>query len=133
MRLVSREETPVLFLRTVDDVATFAPLWERLEGLVGLRGRRFYGAFFEWRNEYWVCVEATPDLDATALGLEVGDLPGGQYLRTRLRGEPPLVYERIGPAFHVMETEATSDPTRPGIEFYRARDVIDCLMPLARS
>jgi hypothetical protein len=29
--------------------------------------------------------------------VESGTLPGGRYLRARLRGEPPEVYERIRP------------------------------------
>ncbi|MFI5034989.1 MAG: GyrI-like domain-containing protein [Acidimicrobiales bacterium] len=128
--LVSRDETPELFLRTADDAAAFAPLWGRLETLVGLRGRRFFGAFFVSRHEYWVCVEAAPDLDAGALGLEEGTLPAGRYLRVRLRGEPPAIYERIGPTFESMAVAATPDPTRPGLEFYRSRDAIDCLLPV---
>jgi hypothetical protein len=112
-------ETQVMFLRTTDEPAKFGPLWERLEALVGLRGRKFFGALYQ---EYRACVEMRKDNDPTALGLESGTLPGGRYLRARLRGEPPGVYERIGPTFEALVKEANPDETRPSIEFYRQRD-----------
>jgi hypothetical protein len=54
---------------------------------------------------------------------------GAQSVLTRrlpfLLGEPPQVYERIGPAFTALVSQHRPDPARPGIEFYRARDEID--------
>jgi hypothetical protein len=55
--------------------------------------------------------------DPQALGLEVGVLPGGDYLRGRLVGEPPAVYERIGPGMAELERLADRDPSRPLVEF----------------
>jgi hypothetical protein len=49
----------------------------------------------------------------------------------RLQGEPPEVYERIGPTFAALARAARPDPTRPSIEFYRRRDEIDLLLPVA--
>jgi hypothetical protein len=43
------------------------------------------------------------------------------------------VYERIPSVFEALERQATRDPTRAVIEFYRSRDVIDLLLPVARS
>lgn len=104
--------------------------WARLEGLVGTRGRKFYGALDAPTGEYRACVEMKPGDDAAALGLQTGMLPGGRYLRARLHGEPPAVYDRIGPAFVELERSAPHDPTRPEIEFYRKRDEIDLLLPI---
>jgi hypothetical protein len=50
--------------------------------------------------------------------------------RMRLQGEPPAVYELIAPAFETLAKRADHDHTRPGIEFYRRRDVIDLLLPI---
>jgi DNA gyrase inhibitor GyrI len=105
--------------------------WERLEALVGLRGRKFFGAYYPSTREYRACVQVREGDDAGALGLESGTLPGGRYLRARLRGEPPEVYDRIGPTFAVLVQEAHPDETRPSIEFYRRRDEIDLLLPVA--
>ena len=69
--------------------------------------------------------------DPSALGLEADSLPGGRYLRERLRGDPPAVYERITPTFEALARSETPDETRPSIEFYRRRDEIDLLLPIA--
>jgi len=42
---VERDETPVMFLRTDDEPPAMRAGWERLERLVGLRGRKFFGTF----------------------------------------------------------------------------------------
>ena len=119
-----------MFLRTRDVADEIRAGWARIETLVGTRGRRFYGAMHVPTAEYWVCVEAKQDDDPAALGLESGTLPGGRYMRARLKGEPPAVYEQIAPTFNALEKVVTPDPTRPEIEFYRQRDEIDLLVPL---
>jgi hypothetical protein len=128
---VDRPETDVMFLRTQDSPAEIPRVWERLEEVVGLRGRKFFGAFDPATREYRACVQAKEADDPAALGLESGTLPGGRYLRTRLQGEPPEVYERIGPTFEALVESASPDPTRPSIEYYRRRDEIDLLLPVA--
>jgi hypothetical protein len=69
--------------------------------------------------------------DPSALVLESSVLPGGRYLRARLRGEPPEVYKRIGPTFTALEKTAATDESRPYIEFYRQRNEIELLLPVA--
>jgi hypothetical protein len=128
---VERADIPVMFLRTADDPVEMRRAWERLEELVGLRGRKFFGAYDESTREYRVCVQVREGDDPDALGLESGTLPGGLYLRARLRGDPPEVYERIGPTFAALVKAVRPDATRPSIEFYRRRNEIDLLLPLA--
>lgn len=130
---IMREEIQVMFLRSPDDPAVFGPLWERLEALVGLRGRKFFGAFNASTQEYHVCVQMQEGDDPAALGLESGTLPGGLYLRARLHGKPPGVYERIGPTFKALMKAARPDEARPEIEFYRSFDEIDLLLPIDTS
>ncbi|HET9780179.1 MAG TPA: GyrI-like domain-containing protein [Candidatus Dormibacteraeota bacterium] len=128
--VVLRHDVRVMFLRTTFPIENIQRSWDRLEQLVSTRGRKFYGAIDPPTGEYWVCVEAKPGDDPGALGLESGVLPGGRYLRAKLRGEPPEVYDRIGPTFDALEKSMRPDPTRPSIEFYRERDEIDCLLPV---
>ena len=128
---VEREPVEVMFLRTRDDPADMGPAWQRLEGLVGTQGRKFFGAFYPSTKEYRVCVQVKQGDDAGALGLETDTLPGGRYLRERIRGEPPALYEHIAPTFQELLKHATSDETRPSIESYRRDDEIDVLLPLA--
>ena len=129
--VIERDETQVMFLSASADPGEVGGLWERLEGLVGLRGRKFYGAFYPSTREYRLCVQVKEGDDAVALGLESGRLPGGRYVRARLRGEPPEVYERIAPTFAALVRAVDPDATRPSIEFYRQRDEIDLLLPVA--
>jgi hypothetical protein len=130
---VERREIEVMFVRTEDEPVAMRRGWERLEAVVGLRGRKFFGAFDPSTGEYRVCVQVREGDDPAALGLESGTLPGGRYLRARLRGEPPAVYERIGPTFAALEETARPDATRPSIEFYRQLGEIDLLLPVAES
>jgi hypothetical protein len=127
---VEREEIGVLFIRTADDPREFGPAFQRLEELVGTRGRKFYGAFYPREKEYRACVQVKDGDDPEALGLERGTLPGGRYLRTRLSGEPPELYSRIGPTFEALIAETAPDESRPSIEFYRRFDEIDLLLPV---
>jgi hypothetical protein len=128
---VDRDEIDVMFIQTADDPAEFGPAFQRLEELVGTRGRKFFGAFFPAANEYRACVQTKEGDDPDALGLESGTLPGGRYLRTRLHGEPPALYERIAPTFAELLKQADSDEGRPSIEFYRRHDEIDLLLPVS--
>jgi hypothetical protein len=128
---VEREEVPVMFFRTPDDPLEFGPAFRRLEQLVGTRGRKFYGAFYPREQEYRACVVAKDGDDASALALEEGALPGGRYLRTRLRGDPPALYERIGPTFEGLLRRTPPDETRPSLEFYRRHDEVELLLPVA--
>lgn len=128
---VERRDVDVLSLTCTDDPAEFPAAWARLERAIGSpRARTFYGAFTPG-VEYRVCVERTAADDADALGLEPWTLPGGTYVRTRLREEPPEVYGLIAPTFEQLLARSEPDPSRPSIEHYRGRDEIDLLLPVA--
>ena len=126
---VERHEIAVQFVRVPDELAHIRRAWDELEAVVDLHGRHFYGAFDPVANDYRACVEVREG-DEPVPGLESGTLPGGRYLRARLRGEPPAVYERIGPTFGELTQKAKPDPSRPSLEHYRRRDEIDLLLPI---
>lgn len=67
---------------------------------------------------------------ANPLGLDETTIPGGGYLRLRLRGEAPEVYGHIGEAFDVLFGSADHDSSRPQIESYRREGEVDCLLPI---
>ena len=127
--VVERTDTPVMFKRVADEVTAIGRGMQEVEDAVGLRGRKYFGAFKN-DGEYLICVQLRDGDDPLALGLEVGSLPGGLYARERLTGEPPKIYELIGPTFERLSSRSDRDPSRPGIEFYRRRDVIDLLLPV---
>jgi hypothetical protein len=129
--LVVRHEVAVMFRRVADEQTAITRGWAEVEKAVGsLRGRKFYGVFDAAKGEYRVCVQRRDDDEPAALGLEAGTLPGGRYAQVRLQGEPPAVYKLIAPTFERLAQRPDSDPSRPGIEFYRRRDVIDLLLPV---
>jgi hypothetical protein len=128
---VEREEIAVMFIRTADDPMEFGPAFQLLEEQVGTRGRKFYGAFYPREKEYRACVVMEDGDDPSALGLEEGALPGGRYLRARLRGEAPALYERIAPTFEELLKQAPPDEARPSLEFYRRHDEIELLLPVS--
>ena len=127
--VVEREPIEVQYVAVPDGIEHIRRAWDELEAVVDLHGRRFYGAFYPREDEYRACVELREG-DPLVPGLETGTLPGGRYLRARLRGEPPGVYERIGPTFDELLRDAESDPERPSLEYYRRRDEIDLLLPV---
>jgi hypothetical protein len=129
--VVERDEVSVMFKRVADEQSAITRGWDELEEAVGsLRGRKFYGVFDGTAGEYRVCVQLRKGDDPAALGLETGSLPGGRYLRVRLLGDPPAVYELIAPTFEWLASRSDRDFDRPGIEYYRRADAIDLLLPV---
>jgi hypothetical protein len=126
---VEREEIAVQFVRVPDGLDEIGRAWNELEAVVTLRGRHFFGAYDPVADDYRACVEVR-DGDERMAGLESGTLPGGRYLRARLRGEPPALYERIKPTFDAMMEQAKPDESRPTLEHYRRHDEIDLLLPI---
>jgi hypothetical protein len=65
------------------------------------------------------------------VGLELGSLPGGLVSPSAPSRRTPGVYDLIAPTFERLAKRVDPDPSRPGIEFYRRRDVIDLLLPVS--
>jgi hypothetical protein len=126
---VEREEIAVQFVRVPDGLDEIARAWNELEAVVALRGRHFFGAYDPVADDYRACVEIREG-DPVAPSLESGSLPGGRYLRARLRGAPPGIYERIKPTFDELRRQAQPDESRPSLEHYRRHDEIDLLLPI---
>jgi hypothetical protein len=134
--VVERDEVAVMFRSAEkDEQAEIERAWSELEQAVGsLRGRKFFGAFDPVSGVYRACVALRAGDDPESLELERGALPGGRYVRVRLEGEPPDVYRLIGPTFEQLAAaRADRDPSRPSLEYYRRRDQIDLLLPVAQT
>ncbi len=129
-QIVVREPVEVMLVRVSDELPEIQRAWAEFETAVGLRGRKFYGAFDPATTTYSVCAVLRPGDDPAALGAERGTLPGGRYARIRLHGEPPEVYEQIGPTAEQLALRSDADPTRPTLEYYRRHDLIDVLVPV---
>ena len=60
-----------MFKRVADEATEIARGMREVEEAVGLRGRKYYGAF-DNDGEYRICVQLREGDDPQALGLEVG-------------------------------------------------------------
>jgi hypothetical protein len=130
---VDRLDTAVRYVEVMDELSQIQMAWPALEAAVGsLRGRRFVAAFDPVAGWYRACVEVRADGEATPAELDLREMviPGGKFVRVRLRGDPPGIYAEIGPAYERLTAMAQCDETRPSLEHYRRLDEIDVLMPV---
>jgi len=121
----------VMLERTRDELPAIQQLWPRFEALVGLRGRRMYAMVDLRAGTYAACTPVKDGDDPARFGLDTAGLPGGWYLRARITGDPPGLYERIGPAMQALTALAVpADPGRPLVEYYRRHDEIELWVPV---
>ena len=66
--VVVRKSTEVMFVRVADQLAEIQRAWAAFETAVGLRGRKFYGAFDTVTTTYSVCAVLRPDDEPAAFG-----------------------------------------------------------------
>jgi len=110
---VLRKDTPVMFMRASSDTAeAIQKAWAHFEGAVGLRGRKFFGAFDVSSREYRVCAELKEDDDPEGIGFERATLAGGAYLRARLSAIRPASTDRFPKS--LLSSYSAERPTRRG-------------------
>lgn len=130
MSIVERRPVAVMWRRIPDEVPAMQTTWAEVEASVGLRGRTYFGAFDPADETYLVCAVLKDGDDPAAHGLELGELPGGRFARKRLRGEPPALYDQIGPGFAELHAAFDVDLSRLELEHYRRRDELDLYVPI---
>jgi hypothetical protein len=125
------DELPVLVVAKEGEPseAAGAAFTELEAALPSLRGRRLYGYYEPSAKRYVACVVAQDDEVAD---LERRTLPGGPYARTRLLGEPPELYGRIGETFDRVAKSVAADDSRPWLEYYRSENEVDVLVPVVK-
>ncbi len=128
--LIARDTVKVMIATCADELSAIQQLWPRFEELVGLRGRKMYGAADIAAGTYSTCTPLRPEDDPQELGLELGELAGGRFRRGRLVGEPPELYVQIGPGFQELDSAGMVDPRRPLVEFYKRRDEVELWVPV---
>jgi hypothetical protein len=129
---VHRDVTMVLRVRA--DFAGKGPseAFDRLESrLPSLKGRRFYGTFSitPTGEEYHACVERINTDDPASMQLEVGEIPGGWYIRRKLIDWEAHLSE-LPTLFAEMAQTGDVDPSRPSVEYYRSRTELHLLVPV---
>lgn len=131
---VERDEIQVLRVRADWKGGGPAEAMHRLESkLPSLKGRKFYGTFrlLPDGEEYFACVERTDADDPTAMGLEVGTIPGGLYLRRKLSDWQKVIDAgKLGEQFEEVLRQCNPDRSRPSIEYYRSMSEMHLLEPV---
>jgi hypothetical protein len=130
---------PIEVLRVRADMKGKGPkaAFDALESkLHSLKGRRFLGTIriLDDGEEYYACVERIPTDDPVALGLEVGMIPGGKYVRRRVWDWESVV--AAGKMKEISQEFARGyvlDQDRPSIEYYRSMRELHILLPLATT
>ena len=131
--IVVREPVEVMLVRVADQLSEIQQAWASFEAAVGLRGRKFYGLVDLAAQEYLLATVPRDDDPPDAGGLEHFELPGGEYLRTVLTGEPPELYSRIGSTMQELQSLTTVDKERYLVEYYRRHDEIELWVPVHES
>jgi hypothetical protein len=131
---VERDEVEVLRVRANWNGGGPSEAMHRLEAkLPSLKGRKFYGTFrmLPEGEEYFACVERTGTDDPERMELEVATIPGGLYLRRKLRDWPQIIAAgKIGAEFDALLRTCVPDRSRPSIEFYRSMTEMHLLEPV---
>lgn len=91
----------------------------KLERVVPLKGRKFYGVENQQIGEYRACTKLQEEDNPSQLGLEVFTIPGGLYAYEKLEGRYQDIIKQIGPTFARLNEQYRVDPSRPSIEFYK--------------
>lgn len=128
---LTREDVAIVYLDVATDVESIQAGWPEFESrFPSLRGRSLMAAVYPERGVYRLATVMRGDDDPDSLGLRMGLLPGGPYLRLSLEGETLHVHREIGPAFDELHGMAAHDPSRPCLEVYLAPTRVDCFLPV---
>jgi hypothetical protein len=95
--------------------------------LSSLTGRKFYGVVLG--DEYRACVAIGPNDDSLSLPHPTWTLPGGRYVRRRVRNWEANLH-LIGLTCQTLRQRSDFDPSRPIIEYYRSQKELFVLVPV---
>lgn len=125
---VTLDEKKVMYVSVQDTQDGPNRAFEELEShFSSLRGRKFYGTF--QNGEYRACVEITTEDNPRELGLDSGVIPGGKYVREKIKDWSDKIPD-IEKTFDTLSRTYGSDPERPSIEFYKSQKELILYLPI---
>lgn len=130
---VTRDDTAIVYLDVACEVEAIQAGWPEFEArFSSLRGRVMMAAVYPDLGVYRLATPMRDEDDPDVLGLRMGALPGGRYLRLSLAGPAPGIHRDIGPAFDELHRIGAYDPSRPCLEMYLSPEQVDCFLPVLR-
>lgn len=129
---VTLNDVSIMYLVAEGGTTGARDAFNTLEGkLPSLKGRKFYGTFQPETGEYRACVAIESGDDPQRMGLATGVIPGGLYLREKMKNWMSRIDE-IGKTFIAMaeREKPRVDHGRPSVEFYRSQDELVLLLPI---
>jgi len=130
---VSVEKMKFLYMESGNDVASQKKKWPEFESkFPSLTGRKMYGLDYDKKGIYRTCSLVLDKDEGNDFGLRQFEFEGGQYIRLRLKFEPPIIFEKIGPAYDLLikNYEEIINWEMPFIEHYKARNILDIMIPI---
>lgn len=107
--------------------------WPEFEShFPSLTGRKMFGFDYDNEKKYRVCSQVLDEDNGNKFGLDEFEFEGGNYLRLRLKCDPPELYEKIGPAYDFLfdNYEDNINWSLPVIEYYKAKNILDIMIPI---
>ncbi len=130
---VKVDKMKLFYMEVPNNIENQQKAWPEFESrFPSLSGRKMYGLDYAEKNLYRVCSIVLDSDNNNDYGLDTFEFAGGTYMRLRLIFDPPVLYEKIGPAykFLISQYENTIDWSLPFIEHYKAENILDVMVPI---
>ncbi|WP_211656153.1 hypothetical protein [Planococcus alpniumensis] len=130
------EKMQFLYTEVSNDIESQKKTWPEFEArFPSLTGRKMYGLDYGKSNLYRVCSLVRESDNGETFGLNQFEFEEGTYMRLRLKFEPPELYEKIGPAYTLLigQYEGSINWNLPLIEHYKAKNILDIMVPVAKQ
>lgn len=130
------EKMQLLYMEVPNDIESQKKAWPEFEArFPTLTGRKMYGLDYGESKLYRVCSIVRESDQGETFGLDQFEFEGGAYIRLRLKFDPPELYEKIDPAYKLLigRYQDSIDWSRPLIEHYKAENILDIMIPVAKE
>lgn len=122
-----------LYEEVASDLQTQQKAWPEFEArFPSLIGRKMFGLDYGDKKVYRVCSLVLDCDEGENYGLSRFEFEGGEYMKLRLKFDPPELYDKIGPAYELLfgKFKESINWSLPFIEQYKAHNILDIMVPV---
>lgn len=127
------EKMRLLYREGPHDVASQQKIWPTFEAhFPSLTGRKMFGFDYGDQKLYRACSLVLESDQGETFGLKQFEFEGGNYLRLRLKFDPPELFDKIGPAYQFLfsQYDEQINWSQPSVEHYKAKNILDVMIPV---